>query len=192
MIPKGLFAQIGMIIVSIAIVVTYVQPTFENMAKVQDDIAVYKAERDKVVKVNSDLASLVTQLEQVSTADLLRLDTYMPSALDPIAIPRDLALITAEAGVIYNSASFEGKVDAGRDADDSRTVSEPAAYLFNLSVEGTYSQLKNLFRLLEQNNYPLEVSNLTIERSEGSFLTANISLVTYEHQQTDLSNQIVF
>lgn len=190
MIPKGLFTQIAMVILSIAIIVTYVQPAFAEIGAVQDDIAVYQTEREKVVSVNSQLASLVSRFESIAPNDQRRLNTYMPVAVDPIAVTRDLALITIEAGVIYNNASFSSVLET--EVDEESGIVPPRAYQFNLSVDGTYTQLKNLFRLLEQNDYPLEMHEVSIERTEGSFLTATISIVTYEYQTADADNQIVF
>lgn len=192
MIPKGLFAQIAMVGLSIAIIVTYVQPAFSNIGEVQDDISVYQEEREKVVSVNSQLSSLLSRLESVSASDYRSLNTYLPNEVDPIAVPRDLALITFAAGVIYNNASFVSALDQNSRDDEDNETQPPQAYVFNLSVEGTYPQLKNLFRLLEQNEYPLEVRGVSIERSEGSFLSADISIVTYEYKAADSDNQIVF
>lgn len=192
MIPKGLFAQIAMVGLSIAIIVTYVQPAFSNIGEVQDDISVYQEEREKVVSVNSQLSSLLSRLESVSASDYRSLNTYLPNEVDPIAVPRDLALITFAAGVIYNNASFASALDQNSRDDEDNETQPPQAYMFNLSVEGTYPQLKNLFRLLEQNEYPLEVREVSIERSEGSFLSADISIVTYEYKAADSDNQIVF
>lgn len=192
MIPKGLFAQIAMVGLSIAIIVTYVQPAFSNIGEVQDDISVYQEEREKVVSVNSQLSSLLSRLESVSASDYRSLNTYLPNEVDPIAVPRDLALITFAAGVIYNNASFASALDQNSRDDADNETQPPQAYMFNLSVEGTYPQLKNLFRLLEQNEYPLEVREVSIERSEGSFLSADISIVTYEYKAADSDNQIVF
>ncbi len=42
MIPKGLFSQIAMMILSLAIIFTYVKPVFEEIGEVQDNIGPYK------------------------------------------------------------------------------------------------------------------------------------------------------
>ena len=47
MIPKGLFTQIGMIIVSVLIIITQINPIFAEIKAVQDSISVYQEERLK-------------------------------------------------------------------------------------------------------------------------------------------------
>jgi hypothetical protein len=201
MIPKGLFAQIAMVLVSIAIIVTYVQPAFSEIGEVQDSIAVYRQERDKVLQVNGQLKALLETQKSVSLVDQNKLLTYMPDAdnIDTIAVPRDLALIALQAGVLYRSAAFEGanETNIPEPATDGTmsvdTLSQyPKPYVFSFSVEGTYNQLKNLFLLMEQNHYPLELTSLTVRKVDGSFLTVNMQLTTYAYQSALPDNEIVF
>jgi len=191
MIPKGLFAQIGMVILSVAIIITYVEPAFRDIGEVQDNIAVYQTEKEKVSLVNDQLNSLLQIQKDVSLVDQNRLLTYMPDedTIDPIAIPRDLALISVQAGVIYKNAAFVGSSDK---SSADVTEEDPQAYTFSYSVEGTYTQVKNLFSLLEQNHYPLEVRDLSISRIEGGFLSVEMTIDTYAYRNSLPTNTLVF
>lgn len=182
MIPQGLFTQIGMVIISGAIIVTYVQPIFTEIGVKQKDIAVYQEKIKSVSAVNERLNSLSSRLNSVSMDDNRRLLTYMPDEIDSISIVRDLFLISNEAGVFYVDSQYEGEVESKRSSASSEDDQGPYKYSFTLSVEGTYNQLKELVNLLEQNNYPLEIHNLDIDQLEGGFLSANLSLVTYSYK----------
>jgi len=192
MIPKGLFTQVGMVIVAVSIIVTYVQPAFTKLGTVQDSIGVYQSEREQVASVNAQLDSLVSRLESVSNTDQRKLLIYLPDAIDEIAVQRDLLLISQEAGVLYKNSGYLGKTDKknNQSADESGTL--PAAHSFALSVVGTYGQIKNLFRLIGQNHYPLEVYTVNIERLEGDYLSADIQLVTYTYQASVTNNKVIF
>lgn len=191
MIPKGLFTQIGMVIIAIAIIITYVKPTFTEISEVQDSIEVYQSERAKVESVNEQLATLLSRMEGVSNDDKRRLQTYLPDTVDGISVRRDLTLITQEAGVFYKDTSYGGE-SYNNSNRNNKTQDEvggnPTAHSLTLSVEGTYTQLKNLFRLIEQNNYPLEVSSVSIQKIEGNFLSADIDLTTYSYKSIDANN----
>lgn len=180
MIPKGLFTQIGMIIVSVAIIFTYVKPQFTTIASIQDDIALYQQKRDEVLSVNSRLTELTDQVDSVSDLDKKRLQTYLPETLDPLKVSRDLLLATIQAGVLYKDVTFDGaeKQDK-RQTTKAADENKPTQHVFSLKVEGTYAQIKELFRLLEQNNYPLEVQSADVSRIDGGFLAATVTLVTY-------------
>lgn len=182
MIPKGLFTQIAMVILSIAIIITYVEPAFGDIGDVQDEIGVYREEREKVASVNAQLAGLVQRLETIPREDQRRLERYLPDEVDPIAVPRDLAILAVESGVLYKSAGFVGAESFETAPTNDSTETFPEVHLFTYNVEGTYGQLKELFRLMELNDYPLEVRTLSVQRIEGGFLSASMQIATYSYE----------
>tara|TARA_B100000508_G_scaffold138723_1_gene135367 strand:- start:10512 stop:11093 length:582 start_codon:yes stop_codon:yes gene_type:complete len=193
MIPKGLFTQIAMIILSVGILITYVQPTFAEIGKVQDQIEVYQQERKKVIDVNSRLASFVSDLENVSRDDNRRLLTYLPDEVDAISVPRDLALIVLSSGALYQNVSYAGKAQTSRGSSKANTDEVmPTSHAFTLNVEGAYPQIKTLFRLLEQNEYPLEVHGVSVQQNDGGFLSVSIQIVTYEFNSEVTDKEIIF
>jgi|AntRauTorckE6833_2_1112554.scaffolds.fasta_scaffold02090_9 hypothetical protein len=184
MIAKGLFTQIIMLVVSVTIIVTFIQPKFVEITEVQDNIATYQQKRSEVLSVNSRLASLTSSLESVSSDDQRKLFDYLPDKVDSISVVRDLYLITNQAGLFYNDASFSGPNKSSANTKSENAYGDPEPYSFSLSVEGTYEQIKVLFALLESNNYPLEVRDLSLTKKEGGFLSADINLVTYAYDTT--------
>jgi len=190
MITKGLFIQILMLVTSVAIVITFIQPKFTEITEVQDNIATYQQKRTEVLSVNSKLASLTSRLEGVSSNDQRRLFDYLPDKVDSISVIRDLYLISNQAGVFYKDANFAGEDKTIEESENP--FGNPVKHTFELSVEGNYNQIKKLLSLLESNNYPLEVHDLNIAKIEGGFLSANISLVTYAYGKSnnDKANRI--
>jgi hypothetical protein len=186
MIPNGFFTQVGMVIVSVAIVFTVVEPTIAEIGEIQDDISVYQTERDKVISVNSRLSSLLSVLESVPVADNRRLLTYLPNSVDEISVLRDLYIMVNESGAQYINVANESSVATNQRGSRVQQVqigeNDPIPHTFVLAIEGTYVQIKRLLALLEQNHYLLEVKGLTIQSNEGGFLKADITLVTYSYQ----------
>jgi hypothetical protein len=189
MIPKGLFAQIITIIVSITIFTIYVRPEFGEIGSVQDSIIIYQEKREGVAAVNKELALLVSRLDSVSNTDQRKLLTYLPDVIDHILVNRDLLLISREAGVSYQTSTYlndkKGKVQDGN-------INLPTPHMFTLSVVGTYSQLKNVLYLTEQNHYPLEVNSIDIQRLEGELLSTQITFVTYTYKPQINNDQLTF
>lgn len=181
MIPKGLFSQLGMIAIAVAIVFTYIQPLFTSIQETQVDIATYQSERQKVSSVNALLATQVSQLGTVSSFDQQRLATYMPEQVDDIAVSRVIESITAEAGVLLKSISYTGVTNDYLRSTDATVGASPVPHSFQFMIDGTYPQIKNLLRLMEQNNFPLEVYSLSISVLDGGFLSASIEVVTYSN-----------
>lgn len=191
---KNLFIQVVMVAISVGIIITFVKPTFSEIGDLQDDIVVYQTEQKKVSGVNARLQSLVDVLNSVPADDKKRLLAYMPDHVDTISVIRDLSLIANEAGVVYVAAESTGENVAG---DNQVEVTEtqliqPKKYTFSLRIEGTYNQVKNLFALLEQNNYPIEVQSLAVQKKDGGFLETDINLSVYAHQDRVPNEEIVF
>jgi hypothetical protein len=182
MIGKGLFTQLVMLAVSVAIVITFIQPKFIEITEVQDSISIYQQKRGEVLSVNSKLASLVSSLDGVSSADQRKLFDYLPDEVDSISVVRDLYLISNQAGVFYGNANFFGPTLP--DNDGKSSFGNPTPYSFELSVEGTYSQVKELLSLLENNYYPLEVQGLDITKLDGGFLSVSLNIVTYAYDDS--------
>lgn len=182
MIPNGLFTQIAIVVISVGIVFTYVRPEFAAIGATQDEIAVYQTEREKISQVNTQLSTLVAKMDEVSTEDQRRLNAYIPDYIDEIAVPRDLQFIAEEAGVIFGGASYEGQEDfVSAELTDAELVYFPYAHAFSMNFQASYDQLKTTLRLFENNEYPLEVHDLTVTSVEGGFLEVQVGLITYSY-----------
>lgn len=193
MIPKGLFTQIGMVIISVAIIITYVEPEFQEIAQVQDNISTYQDERARVSQVNDRLQSLANQLDNVSLSDQERLLDYMPDAdqVDQVGVPRDLAIISEEAGVVFTSATFVDFEEAQTRSRGDEEI-QPDVHTFSFIVEGTYQQIKALVSLMEQNEYPLQIQSLNVKPLDGSFLTATMQVQTFSFKSELQDSEVVF
>jgi uncharacterized lipoprotein len=103
---NGIFAQIAIIIVAVAIVVSYVHPTMQSISETQEDTITYELERQKVNAVNAQLAELMSKMDSVSAADQRKLDMYLPEQLDDVNVVRDLYLMAQEAQVWFRMRLF--------------------------------------------------------------------------------------
>lgn len=182
MIPKGLFSQLVMIGLAVGIVVTYVQPTLASIQETQADTQMYRVERQKIVAVNALLVSQVSRLDSITALDQRRLLTYLPDQVDQIGISRVIEVIAQQAGVLVKQIRYEGVQDSYLRSTEAALGAHPTPYIFRLGVDGTYPQIKELLRFFEQNEFPLEVHNLTIAVLDGGFLSAELELVTYSNQ----------
>jgi len=189
---KNLFIHVAMIAISIGIILTFVQPTFSEIGEVQNDISVYQTEQKKVSEVNGRLDSLISVLDGVPTDDTRRLLTYMPDEVDTISVVRDLSIISNQAGVAFISAVSVGQnTETDQDEKTSQFI-QPKEFLFSRSVVGTYDQIKNLFALIEQNNYPIELQTAVIQKKDEGLLSMEASLSVYAHENSVSSEEIVF
>ncbi len=201
--PTGLFSQLALIVLSLGIIFTYIQPTLDGVKSTQNTIGIYKTEREKVANVNAKLDRVSATLNSINADDQRRLLTYMPDAVDTVAVPRDVKAIADKAGVILTQIKYAGPkettsnsayVDPSLLAVAPDTSKESEAHFFTVDFEASYEQLKQVLADLERNAYPLEVHQLTVEKTEGGFLSVTLKIVTYDRivpTLQDVSNQVV-
>jgi hypothetical protein len=183
MISNGLFSQIAVLVLSVGIIFTYIKPTFEEITVNQDQISTYQGELKKVEEVDSTLKALSASISNISATDKHRLLTYMPDTIDTIAIPRTIEAIAHQVGISPEQITHEGEApESSRYVELGTLEVKPVAEFFSVEVRCTYEQLKAFLRLLEQNEFPLEVTELQVTPEEGGFLTASLILTTYRHQ----------
>jgi hypothetical protein len=187
MMPTGLFSQIALIVLSFGIIFTYIKPVLGEIGTTQDNIAVYQTERQKVTEVNQKLERVATAVNAISADDQRRLLTYIPDQVDSVAVPRDLNSIAQSAGVILTQIKYVGPLDSGAAdvyVDPSQmpvsSGSKPEAHVFTFDFEASYDQIKVVLAAIEKNAYPLEVHEMTIEETEGGFLSVRMKLITYD------------
>lgn len=175
-----LFTQVILIITSITIVVTYIQPSFADIADVQDDIARFEITVTSANELNQLLQQLVTTEKSFSRADMQALDTYLPRDIDDVLIMRDIQNMFKQVGLpitSLNSLASEG-VQTQFGAGETRgrnAASDDAVNLrfkdLSLSFYGSYEHLRQILQSLEANAYPLEIIELNFaaaaEEEEG-------------------------
>ena len=146
--------------------------------QVQDDIVLYQQEQQNVSEVNAQLAALVAAVRSVPAAEQARLVTYLPDTVDTINIPRVLQFMAQETGVILSQVSYAGTQDQA--ASRGQVVAAgPVPHAFSFTIEGAYGQIKDMLRALEVNEFPLEVTSLTVRPIDGDFLQAQVTVKTY-------------
>lgn len=177
MILNSLFFQLLLAGLALAITFTYVKPTFAEIGVIQDSISHYKTEYNKISEVNKKLADLVNKANSIPANDQRALLIYMPETLDDIAVSRDIYNISSISGVFMSDIKYSKDTKTDALTEESKLL--PVKHIFSTNVTGSYDEIKSFLLLLEQNNYPLEVHNLTISSSEDDILITELQIVTY-------------
>lgn len=180
MIFNSFVTQIGMLILGVGIIFTYVKPTFAEIGTMQSAIAQYQEEQEKVNEVNAQLSSLVAKVNVITVSDMRALMTYMPDMVDHVAVSRDIFTIAEIAGVYLKDVSYDGEIVASA-APEAGPQLQPTEYAFSTNISGTYDQVKYFLQLLEQNNYPLDIQEMSLVGTEIGLINADMVLITYSH-----------
>jgi hypothetical protein len=168
-----------MIIVAVTIVFTYIKPTFANIEKTRATTDTYIAEADKVKGVDDLLIQTAAKVDAVSAADSAALKRYVPDAVDDVAVMKDIQGIFAALALPLGSLTAGGEGTAP--GAISGTISNVALvpHTFTVSSKMTYDELKTLLKVLEVNNYLLQIDSLSLIPDESGLLTVSMVLSTF-------------
>jgi Tfp pilus assembly protein PilO len=175
---NSFLAQIMMTVLALGMLALYVRPTMDEIGKTQDSIVEYQNEKARVNEVNAKLASMVSRVNQISSADMTALLTYLPDNVDYVSVSRDVYGMAESSGIFVNSVKYSGThVETQIDGEPI----QPKRHDFSVAFTSSYDQLKVFLKKLEQSNYPLEVLDFKASVDDEGLISTEMTLVTYSH-----------
>jgi hypothetical protein len=178
----SLFTQIGMIVVAGTIMFTYIKPTYNNIQIKLDTIETYKTEADKVKDVDDLLVQKVNTVDGVSAADTAALKRYVPDSVDDVAVMKDIQSIFTALALPLSSIAIGGTSPVPVQGVSGNVGL--MSHSFSISTKVSYDELKTLLKVIEVNNYLLQVNSLTIAPAETGSLGVSMTLTTFNRATT--------
>jgi len=160
--------QIIFLIISVAMIFTYINPTFIAIKDIQDESLQYASAVENASEYNQRLRNLIATSNQFNESDKDALRAYLPTEHDEVSIMADLATISFSAGLGVNEIVSGEVVMSNSDVvfQGEKIEQTGTSYQdFSMNVSGTYDQFKELLAILEKNKYMLEV----VSAQFGSF-----------------------
>jgi hypothetical protein len=178
----SLFSQIGMIVVAVTMLFTYIKPTYTNIQTTRDAIQTYTVEANKVKSVDDLLAAQTAKVDAISAADMTALKRYMPDEVDEVAVMKDIQAIFNALAIPLTSLT--ASVVKTVPPSDAETVDPLSPHSFTVVSSMSYEELKTLLRVLEVNNYLLQVDSLVATPAASGLIGVSIVLTTYSRTPT--------
>ncbi len=165
--------QILLIVVSVIIIYTFIQPRFVTIGMMQDEVAEYQETVKNAGEFNAILSGLLAEERAIPDQDRLALEAFLPNEMDPLSVMADITTIVENNGAYVTelsegiSENQQGEVVV----DDEGAV--PAlrnynSHEFMLSMVSDYQTLKAVLLDFERNKYLLEIASLTFGDTEGA------------------------
>lgn len=167
------FIQLGLVVIAIAIGVTYIKPTLDTISGVQDEILTYQNEINNVAQVNARLNSLVSQIDSVSNADQQALLRYLPNEIDELMVLQDIQSILTDSEFIVQDISYDNQTISNEE------IEGVDRHQFSFIGRSTYVQLKAVLSAFAQNDYLLEFQTLDVTAGEGDVLDVSAEIIVY-------------
>lgn len=200
--------QIMLIVIAAAITFGVIKPKFEDIRVDQNQIVSYREAIENMGRYNQRLQSLLNEYNSLPQSDREALLRYLPESIDVAAVSRDIGNIVEINNLLLIDITFDEVKEITTtlgSTDDSVVVVDPymtetydagvdpaagvtntplpglLAQTFEVSVVGTYEQMKEMLKDFEQNNYPLRLIEFSFapEDSSSGLIQYAFTLETY-------------
>lgn len=168
-----LITQVVLLTLSVAIIFLFIKPALAEIKIIQDDLLVYSDAVAKASEYNDQLQKLITDRDSFSQADLEKLEQFVPTTIDTIAIMHEIENIFASSAIKITSLIAKAStapvaeiyVEGEIAPQDSQA--QTASQDFEIKFNGDYDALKTMLGILEANARLLEVISVSYGTASG-------------------------
>jgi hypothetical protein len=172
--------QIGMIAISVAIVLMYIEPKITTIRETQDLISSYEVETQNVSQVNESLKAKISAIDAVTPEDLQALARFIPGEIDEISVLKDLGIIIEAQSVTDYDIAYKGNNgDQVKDEEVPNEYGPVTEHYFLVNFEADYQQVKAVLAQMATNDYLLQVSNIKIVDTAEGLVKVEMSLTAF-------------
>ncbi len=161
-----LLTQITLLTLSVAIIFFFIKPALAEIKIIQDDLLVYSDAVAKAEEYNNRLQELISDRDSFSSNDLAKLEQFIPSSIDAVAIMHEIESIFASRNIKLDSLSTQAETKPVVEFYTEGEVvpeNQPTGVTtqdFEVKFSGDYNTLKTMLGLLEANARLLEIMSV--------------------------------
>lgn len=174
--------QLILIVISVALVMSFVKPKLEEVEVKQAEISNYTEAISRASEYNQAVNEKINRVNNFPRADQIALDRFIPDAIDAVVVSRDLENIVKKNQMLLVDMEV-GEVSpvlvttSGGPNNEFASLAEEAQRSlfkqnFHVDAIGTYENMKKMLGDLERNSYPLRLVNMSFTDSPDSVLSS--------------------
>jgi hypothetical protein len=196
-----LLTQGILIIASLVIVFSVIQPALERIKVKQSELQQYTDTINRAAQFNAKLRELIGRRDSFSRQDMQSLEKFIPTQIDSLRIMSEIAGIFSSRGIRVNSmvAGDIANPMTNFAFEDSILARQMQPHM-NLSYQdyevvfvSTYEEMREILMLTESSNSLFEIVDLTFEVGGSASVNRQGAVVpTLQRQDDMLTIKIVF
>ena len=172
------------ILVALGLFFTYVQPTFEEIRGMQDEISKYDEAVATAQRLRIRLDELNRERNSISLVNLERLEAFLPDRVNEVGLLVDLDALADAYNLTFGEIQVAAQQAAssqsrrGSDDEDDGGSQGPvySSAELSFSVSGTYDDFRAFLRQIEQSLVLMEVSSITLAEQEGDLPNFDVTV----------------
>ena len=170
----SILLQIILFISGLVVTLFYVVPEFGNVNDNQNMVRQYNEAIERAEDLRDSVVDLRQQKDLIPPQTIQALNTYLPrDKVDTISIQRDILAYTVARNLVLEGLFLD---ERSRPIETDLPIEK---YVYNISVLGTYTDIKAFIADLERNVYPLRLNALDLSADDFGFVEADLVVETY-------------
>jgi Tfp pilus assembly protein PilO len=170
---------IALILLAIGIYFIYVRPTYQtSVIEKQAEVAGYDQALAAAATYSTKENQLASERNAIPSAELARLETFLPDGADNVQIILDLDALAARSGLSLAdfTTSAPGAIDTSASA---RAGSQLSPVELTVSATGTYGALRSFISGIEHSLRLVDLVSLTVKQSDSGVYSYQMVLRLY-------------
>lgn len=169
------FTPIMLVIVSIGLFFTYVDPEYKKIQGIKVEHKQFKealANSSELIKVREELS---TTYNNYSTANIGRIEKFLPSKVGNVRLTMDIAGVAAERGITIKKIEIVENKKTAEQINQNALESATLAFSFS----SNYAGMKGFIQDLQLSLRMVELKSIKLKSSEKGINTYDVILETF-------------
>jgi len=176
---KGIITPIILIIVSIAVFLTYTDPAYNKIKIAEKDEVQYDEALNKSRELQIIRDSLLSKYNTFSSADIEKLEKLLPDNIDNVRLILEIDNTASKYGMNLRDVSVSGGTEtAGKNIVEA-TAKDFYTITLSFSVSSSYANFVKFIEDLENKLRIVDVSRIAFKASDSDFNEYRVSVETY-------------
>ncbi len=170
------------VIAAIGLFAGYIHPTYTgDITTVSAEIENYKLALESAERFKQKEVQLASEKEQISSDQLLRLETFLPDSVDNVQLILDLNSLAARSGIQLSDFDIAQSEEDENSFDSSQLAPQTPYDSLDLSVSavGSYPAFRTFLAGVENSLRPLDVVEVIVKDSATGVYTYEVTFRLY-------------
>ncbi len=172
------------ILISGLLFLFFVQPQYEEITAVRDQVSAYKNASERYNEFSQKLDALLSTKSNRTLSENARLDLLSATTIDVPRLVVDLEAMAEKSNLLFGNITTEsGDSELGSDneaiPEDERGSEQLITEEISFDVIGTYEQFKTFLQDVESSVVLMEIINIKFGASESVFQQFSVTVRTY-------------
>jgi len=181
---------IALILFSVLVLVFYVQPRIDELRAKEQSLAELRNTVSQTTELNNLLASHLAKVESIRSADLQKIEHFLPQEVDAVVVARDMSGVALDNGLAITGLMVGETSDATeRNGQLEERAGSSLQYrvdttALSFTFTGEYDSIKRYLEQLELNIYPIKITEMKISPRDTSTGQETSALTGYQLELT--------